>query len=100
MSLLVVSELTSAAPIDFLSIFLIDDFWKFLTIVTDRYAYQFLISHQLKLSSRFHEWYSVTVSETKAFLALHLCMGLVEKAEFEDYYRQNFGQLTQLGLAK
>ncbi len=81
-------DLTSAAPLDFLSLFLTDDFWNLITNETNRYAHQFLNSQQLKPNSRFHAWYDVSVSEMKAFLALHLCMGLVEKAEIEDYWAE------------
>ena len=80
-------ELSNAnSPLDFLSLFLSDDFWNLLTTETNQYAHQFLASHQLKPHSRFHAWSDVTVSEMKVFLALHLSMGLVEKSELEDYW--------------
>jgi len=63
-----------------------DDFWNLLTLKTNRYAHQFLASHEIKPHSRFHQWSDVTVSEIKAFMSLHLSMGLVEKAELEDYW--------------
>lgn len=63
-----------------------DDFWNLVTNETNRYAQKVLSTKQLKPQSRFHKWYDVSVSEMKAFLALHLCMGLVEKPETEDYW--------------
>ncbi|KAL1276604.1 hypothetical protein QQF64_036227 [Cirrhinus molitorella] len=47
-------DLTSAAPLDFLSLFLTDDFWNLITNETNRYAHQFLNSQQLKPNSRFN----------------------------------------------
>lgn len=79
-------DLTDAEPIDILSLFLTDEFWTLIAEETNRYAQQCISSMQLKPHSRFLEWSDVSVSEMKAFLALHLSMGLVEKAEIEDYW--------------
>ena len=79
-------DLTSAHPIDFLSLFLTDDFWNHITNETNRYAHQVLHSKELKPKSRFHSWCDVSVPEMKAFLSLHLSMGLVDKPEIEDYW--------------
>ncbi|KAM4544857.1 piggyBac transposable element-derived protein 4-like [Odontesthes bonariensis] len=78
----------SDSALDFLSLFLNDEFWNLLVTETNRYAQQFLASHQLKPHSRFHKWSDVTVSEMKAFISLHLSMGLVEKSEVEDYWAE------------
>ncbi|XP_063041039.1 piggyBac transposable element-derived protein 4-like [Engraulis encrasicolus] len=79
-------EKVNDSALDFLSLFLDDAFWNLLTVETNRYAQQFLASHELLPSSRFHGWYDVTVPEMKAFIALHLSMGLVEKHEISDYW--------------
>uniref|UniRef100_A0A3P8TSD3 PiggyBac transposable element-derived protein domain-containing protein n=1 Tax=Amphiprion percula TaxID=161767 RepID=A0A3P8TSD3_AMPPE len=79
-------NLTNSEPIGFLSLFLDAEFWSLITNETNRYAHQFLEREELKPNSRFHDWYDVTVPEMKAFMALHLCMGLVEKSEIEDYW--------------
>lgn len=78
--------LTDVSPMDILSLFLTDEFWNFITDETNRYAGQVIASMDMKPRSRFLEWYDVSVSEMKAFLALHFAMGLVEKAEIEDYW--------------
>ena len=70
--------------IHFFSLFLTDDFWNLITMETNQY----LASHELMPSSRFHEWYDVTVPEMKAFLSLHLSMGLVHKSGIEDYWAE------------
>ena len=51
------------SALDFLSLFHNDDFWNLLTVETNRYAHQFLASHEIKPHSRFHQWSDVTVSE-------------------------------------
>uniref|UniRef100_A0A8P4JXH0 PiggyBac transposable element-derived protein domain-containing protein n=1 Tax=Dicentrarchus labrax TaxID=13489 RepID=A0A8P4JXH0_DICLA len=84
---------TDSRPIDFLSLFLTDDFCH-ITMETNRYAHQYLGSHELMPSSRFHEWYDVTVPEMKAFLSLHLSMGLVHKSEIEDYWAEFWPTFT------
>lgn len=81
-------DLREAKPLDFLSLFLCEDFWNLLTNETNRYAQQFLSSQELKPKSRFRDWYDVTISEMKAFLSLHLCMGVVEKPEIDDYWAE------------
>ena len=51
-------ELSNAdSALDFLSLFLNDDFWNLSTVETNRYAHQFLASHEIKPHSRFHQWY-------------------------------------------
>lgn len=45
---------------------------------------QFFEREILKPNSRFHDWYDVTVPEIKAFMSVHLCIGLVEKSEIEN----------------
>lgn len=87
-------DLTQAKPLDFLSLFLCDDFWNLITNETNRYAQQFLSSQTLKPKSRFHGWYDVTVSEMKAFMSLHLCMGVVEKPSIEDYWAEFWPAFT------
>uniref|UniRef100_A0A8C9YGA1 PiggyBac transposable element-derived protein domain-containing protein n=1 Tax=Sander lucioperca TaxID=283035 RepID=A0A8C9YGA1_SANLU len=85
---------SDSRSIDFLSLFLTDDFWSHITMETNRYAHQYLGSHELMPSSRFHEWYDVTVPEMKAFLSLHLSMGLVHKSEIEDYWAEFWPTFT------
>ncbi|XP_063077170.1 piggyBac transposable element-derived protein 4-like [Engraulis encrasicolus] len=85
---------SDSSPLDFLSLFLGDEFWNILVTETNRYAHQYLGSHRLKTNSRFHEWCDVTTSEMKAFLSLHLTMGLVEKSSLEDYWAEYWPTAT------
>ena len=87
------------SALNFLSLFLSDEFWDVITIETNRYAQQFLASHDLQPNSRFHEWYDVTIPEMKAFMALHLSMGLVEKHDLADYWSE-FGPTFTPGFGK
>ena len=81
-------NMANAEPLEFLSLFLDDEFWELLTLETNRYAKQFFENAELKPNSRFHKWYEVETKEMKAFMALHLSMGLVEKPEIEDYWAE------------
>lgn len=49
---------------------------------------QFWSSQKLQPKSRFHDGFDVTISETKAFLCLHLCMRVVKKPDIEDYWTE------------
>ena len=92
-------ELSNDSSYRFLSLFLTYDSWNLITMETNRYAHQYLSSHVLMPSSRFHEWYYVTVHEMKAFLSLHLSMGLVHKSEIE-YYWAEFWPTSTAGFGK
>ncbi|KAM9323010.1 uncharacterized protein KZ484_021087 [Pholidichthys leucotaenia] len=89
-------DLSSAQPIDFLSLFWTEEFWRILTEETNRYAEQFLAQAKddLKPKSRFHKWTAVTEAEMKAFMALHLCMGIVAKPTLVDYWSEFWPTLT------
>lgn len=58
------------SPLDFVSLFLSDDFWNLFVTETNRYVHQYLVSHQLQPHSRYHQWSDVTVSEMKAFFSM------------------------------
>ena len=81
-------DLSDADPITFLQLFLDDAVFDMLATETNRYADQFLLAKgdDLRRRSRFHKWEPVTRADMKAFLALHMTMGLVEKHEIEDYW--------------
>ena len=81
-------DLSDADPIAFLQLFLDDAVFDLLVTETNRYADQFLLAKgdDLRRRSRFHKWEPVTRADMKAFLALHMTMGLVEKHEIEDYW--------------
>ena len=81
-----VQDLSDADPVTFLQLFLDDAVFDMLATETNRYADQFLLAKgdDLRRRSRFHKWEPVTRADMKAFLALHMTMGLVEKHEIED----------------
>lgn len=79
-------DLETASPIDVLNLFLTIDFWNLLVTETNRYAEHYINANELLPNSRFRDWRPVTVPEMKAFFSLHFAMGLVQKAEIEDYW--------------
>ena len=78
-------------PVDFISLFLTNEFWNLAVTETNRYAQQYLDSHcpnsanLLKLKSRFQNRNPVTITGMKAFFSLTFSMGLCKKSEIEDY---------------
>lgn len=79
-------DLTTKTPLDIFSMFIGDDFWNLVTEGTNAYALQKLSTRDLGPRSRFRRWSPVSVSEMKAFFALHMSMGIVQKCEIEDYW--------------
>ena len=63
-------------PVDFISLFLTNEFWNLAVTETNRFAQQYLDSHgrnsanPLKLKSRFQNCKHVTITEMKAFFSL------------------------------
>ena len=78
--------------VDFMSLFLTNEFWNLAVTKTNRYAQQYLDSHDpnsanpLKLKSCLQNRKPVTITEMKAFFSLTFSMGLCEKSEIEDYW--------------
>ena len=78
------------SPIDFLNIFLDDEFYDILTYQTNLYATQYLQSkHDLPPHSRFQRWKNVSSAEMKQFLSLYLLTGIVRKPEMNQYWSTN-----------
>ena len=77
-------------PIKIFETIIDDDFWNLLVKETNRYADKFLENNNLKSHSRFQAWRPVTISEMKAFIALLLAMGIVQKHELEAYWETNW----------
>ena len=84
-------EYENKPPVDFISLFLTNDFWNLAVTETNKYAQQYLDAHgpnfanPLKPKSGFQNWKPVTIAEMKAFFSLTFSMGLCEKSEIEDY---------------
>ena len=79
-------SMANADPFDFFSLIIDDKFWNLLITETNRYATNYLENTTLSPQSRFQKWVDVTIPEMKAFMCLHLAMGLVEKPELADYW--------------
>ena len=73
--------------IDFLDLFLDDEFFTMLTTQTHLYAVQYREIHQiLPRYSRAANWKPVTNEEMREFLALYLLTGIVRKPELSQYW--------------
>ncbi len=55
----------------------------------NRYMYFMQGGRVLSRESREHQWYDITVSEMRVFLALVMLMGVVKKNNYRDYWSTN-----------
>ena len=65
---------------DFFELFFTDQVWQLLATQTDLYA------EQKREAEESSVWYPVSVEEMKAWLALYLCMGIVNKPNIKSYW--------------
>ena len=73
-------------PIDFLDIFLDEEFYNYLTHQTNLYASEYLQSNpDLPPHLRFRKWKDVSLAEMKQFVCLYLLTGIVRKPELSQY---------------
>ena len=56
---------------------------------TNKYAEQFLASHQLQRSARMRRWTDVTTTEMEKFLGIILATGLIQLPKMEDYWKKD-----------
>ena len=56
---------------------------------TNKYAEQFLASHQLQRSARMRRWTDMTTTEMEKFLGIILVAGLIQLSRMEDYWKKD-----------
>ena len=80
-------DMESFNPIDFLKLFINDDFYDLLVQQTNIYAESRLnAAGALSPHSRLRKWTAVTIDEMKVFISLTIAMGLVFKSDVQDYW--------------
>ena len=76
--------------VDFLDLFLDDEFFKLVVDQTNLYAAQYIAAHpELPPHSRIRKWVDVSIPEMKTFLSLYLLTGIVVKLELQQYWSTN-----------
>ena len=82
------SDMTGKFPIEFFQLLVTDDMLRSIVHETNRYAKQFISSHDLGPRCRVQQWdhNSHTLSELKKFLALLIVMGLISLPKIEDHW--------------
>ena len=76
--------------VDFLDLFLDDEFFKLVVDQTNLYAAQYIAAHpELPPHSRIRKWVDVSIPEMKTFLSLYLLIGIVVKPELQQYWSTN-----------
>ena len=76
--------------IDFLGLFLDDEFFKLLVDQTNLYAAQYIAAHpELTPHSRIRKWVDVSIPEMQTFLSLYSLTGIIVKPELQQYWRTN-----------
>lgn len=73
---------TNATPLSYLELFLTDYFWDHVVVETNRFAKDQKIGEQ-----NGKEFMEISVMELKAFMGLHLAMGLVKRSTIRSYWR-------------
>ena len=77
----------NADMIDFLDIFLDEEFYNMITTQTNLYAFQFREKQTiLSRYSRARNWKDVTIDEMRQFIALQVLTGIVKKPEISQYW--------------
>ncbi|CAG2244554.1 Ras GTPase-activating protein-binding protein 1,Ras GTPase-activating protein-binding protein 2 [Mytilus edulis] len=77
----------SNEPLDFMKLFITDDFINELVFQTNKYAeVKANDDESLKENSRIKKWQVVTLDEMKVFLSLIIAMGLVKKSDIQQYW--------------
>lgn len=80
---------SNASPIDYFNLFFTPSLLESIVIETNRYASQFIQSHDLSDNSRIKKWTETNVQEIRAFIAVLLEMGITKKPTMYCYWRQN-----------
>ena len=76
--------------VDFLGLFLDDEFFKLLVDQTNLNAAQYIAAHpELPPHSRIGKWVDISIPEMKTFLSLYLLTGIVIKPELQQYWSTN-----------
>ena len=79
----------NAEPIDFMRLFLHEDYYRTMAVETNRYAKQILKNKVIKQHSRFNSWTETTPGEMRMFIAMIYAMGLVIKRDISEYWSVN-----------
>ena len=80
---------SGVAPIEVFLQFFDDSVIELMVIETNRYAQQYVQSHQLRRTSRMARWTDTTKEEMKTFLGLILLTGLIQYPSIEDYWKKD-----------
>ena len=76
--------------VDFLGLFLDDDFFKLLVDQTNLYTAHYIGAYpKLPSHSRIRKWVDVSIPEMKTFLSLYLLTGIVVKLKLQQYWSTN-----------
>ena len=76
-----------STPLDFLDLFLDEEFYKYLTTQTNLNAAQYLQANlNLPPHSHFQKWKDVSITEMKQFITLYLLTGIIRKPEVNQYW--------------
>ena len=76
-------------PIALFRQFFDDEIIGLMVSETNKYAKQFLASHQLRRSARMRRWTDVTTTEMEKILGMILATGLIQLPNMEDYWKKD-----------
>ena len=76
-------------PIALFRQFFDDEIIDLMVSETNKYAEQFLASHQLRRSARMRRWIDVTTTEMENFFEIILATGSMQLPKMEDYWKKD-----------
>lgn len=89
---------SDSKAIEYFNLFFTHDLWLFIVNETNRYATDFLNSHQIMSpQARAKKWKPVTIMEMKAFVAVLLEMGITRRPNIFSYWAKNSRHIPWFG---
>ena len=83
-------DMSGKQPVDFVQLFLTDELLQVMIAETNKYAKDYIDSHNLPPKSRVCKWKPCTMNEMKKFLAITIGMTVDGKTRIEDYWSKSW----------
>ncbi|CAG5026348.1 unnamed protein product [Parnassius apollo] len=80
---------SESKAIDFLSLFLDDEFLTYIVLETNKHAADVLMKPGVGLKSRITDWKDTSVAEMKLFFGIILHMGIIRLNRLTDYWKKD-----------
>ena len=82
--------MSGKGPVDFVQLFLTCTILENIVSETNRYADDYIQSHNLPRNSRVHKWKPCNLDDIKRFIAIIIGMTVDGKTRIEDYWNKSW----------